>query len=357
MRAMNKKHEVQIGIIGAGMIGVDHIRGFRVIPRCSVIAVADPNEEHLIKATSDFSISYSFSDYKDLLKLEELDGVIICAPPFVHEEIAVNALAAGKHVLCEKPLAISSASAARIAKRAKKSGKILASCSGRYRFSPTITKAKELIDSGELGEIYHISLSGISRRNRPGIDFHASAKWCLDKSKAGGGAMLDWGIYDINILHWLIEGLTVKSVDGFCYRGVGNVDAGDTIFDVEEHGAALLRCKNNLTVNWERAWAAHMNSSARIRIYGSQAGVAFDPLAWTQDIFFQIYEDRSGKPVTIAPATTFERWSVILSIAQDFVSAIAKNRPPISPGEEEVQYLKVIEAVYKSNQKGVSIKI
>ncbi len=354
---MNKKHEIQIGIIGVGMIGLEHIRGFRVIPRCSVTAIADPNEEQLSKAASDFSIPQTFSDYKELLKIEELDAVVICAPPYVHEEIAMAALAVGKNVLCEKPLAITSASAAKIAKRAKKSGKILASCSGRYRFSPSVVKAKELIDSGELGEIYHITLSGISRRNRPGIDFHTKAKWCLDKSKAGGGAMIDWGIYDINILHWLIEGLTVKSVDGFCYQGIGDYDPGEAVFNVEEHGAALLRCGNNLTVNWERSWAAHMNSSARIRIYGSQAGLAFDPLAWTQDIFFQIYEDRSGKPVTIAPATTFERWSVILSIAQNFVEAIVKDREPITTGEEEIRYLKVIEAVYKSSQKGTPVRV
>ncbi len=345
------KHEIRVGIIGVGMIGAEHIRGFRSIPRCSVIAIADNDENRLTKAASEYSISQIYTNYKDLLALPEIDGVIICTPPYTHEEIAIAALHAGKHVLCEKPMTISSASAVKMVKQAKKCNRILASCSNRYRFSPSVLKAKELIDAGELGEIYHITLSGISRRNRPGIDFHPTAAWCLDKSKSGGGAMMDWGIYDLHILFSLMENLTIERVDGFCYRGLETPIPSNLVFDVEEHGAAILRCKKGLTVYWERAWAAHMNCSTRIRIYGSRAGIAFDPLAWTQDIFFQIYEDRSGKPVTIAPASTFEKWSVIHSVDQDFAEAIQKERSPKSSGEDEIKILKVIEALYRSAYK------
>jgi len=354
---MSKKHEIQIGIIGTGMIGLEHIRGFRSTPRCAVTAIADPDENRLAKAASEFSISNAFTNDKDFFALEEIDGVVICTPPNTHEEIALAALAAGKHVLCEKPMAIRSSSAAKMVKRAKKAKRILASCSGRYRFSPSVQKAKELIDAGELGDIYHITMTGISRRNRPGIDFHPSALWCLDKSKAGGGVMIDWGIYDLNILYTLIDNLTIERVDGFCYRGLETPLPEKIVFDVEEHGAAILRCKNNLTIFWERSWAAHMNSSTRIRIYGSRAGIAFDPLAWTQDIFFQIYEDRSGKPVTIAPATSFEKWSAVHSVAQDFIEAILKERAPKTTGEEEIKVLRVIEALYRSAYKTTAVNV
>ncbi|MBN2328016.1 MAG: Gfo/Idh/MocA family oxidoreductase [Candidatus Omnitrophica bacterium] len=354
---MSKKSTVNVGIIGIGMIGMEHIRGFRVIPRCKVAAIADTNEERLAKAASEYEIPNAFSQYKDLIALEDLDAVVICTPSNSHEEIALAGLAAGKHVLCEKPMAVSSASALKMVKRAKKAGRILASCSGRYRFSPSVQKAKELIEAGELGDIYHITLSGISRRNRPGIDFHPAAAWCLDKSIAGGGAMLDWGVYDLNILYSLMDNLAVERVDGFCYHGLETPRPADVAFDVEEHGAAMIRCKGGLTVFWERSWAAHMNSSTRIRIYGSKAGIAFDPLAWTQDIFFQIYEDRSGKPVTIAPATTFEKWSVILSVSQDFIQAIVKDRQPASTGEDEIKVLKIIEALYRSANKSTAVSV
>jgi len=236
-------------------------------------------------------------------------------------------------------------------------GKILASCSSRFRFSPTVMKAKEVIDSGELGEIYHVVLSGISRRHRPGIDYHPTARWALEKNKAGGGALMDWGIYDMNLLFGLIDGLVVKRVDGFCFRGVDTPDLGDSTFDVEEHGAAILRCNHGITVYWERSWAAHMNRRSRIRFYGSKAGLAFDPLAWAHDVFFEIYEDRSGKPVTIAPDTHFEKWSVHLSVAQDFIEAILKKRPPATPGEEEAKFLEVIHSVYRSHLKGTAVNV
>lgn len=354
---MVKKHEIKIGVIGTGMIGLEHIRGFRVIPRCEISAISDCDEGRLAKAAEEFDIENAFVNYKELLALEDLDGVVICTPPHIHEEIVLAALNAGKHVLCEKPMAISSSAAAKMVKRAKKTKRILASCSGRYRFSPSVQKAKELIDADELGEIYHITLSGISRRNRPGVDFHPTATWCLDKSKAGGGVMLDWGTYDLHILYSLIDNLTIERVDGFCFRGLETPLPENIIFDVEEHGAAILRCKGGLTIFWERSWAAHMNSSTRIRIYGSRAGIAFDPLAWTQDIFFQIYEDRSGKPVTIAPATSFEKWNVAHSVAQDFAEAILKERPPKTSGEEEIKVLRVIEALYRSAYKTTIVNV
>lgn len=355
---MPSKHELQIGIIGIGMIGMEHIRVLRVLPRCSIYGIADTDEKRIAKAADEFDITRAYTDYKELIKSDELDAVIVCTPPFTHEEITMNALSSGKHVLCEKPMTISASSAARMNKKAKKCKKILASCSGRYRFSPSVRKAKELIDAGELGEIYHITLTGISRRNRPGIDYNPSAKWCLDKDKAGGGALLDWGIYDLNILFSLMDDLSVEKADGFCYQGIDDPLLGKEIpFNVEEHGAAILRCKKGLTVFWERAWAAHMNSSTRIRVYGSKAGIAFDPLAWTKDIFFQIYEDRSGKPVTIAPASTFESWNVNLNITQDFIDSILKNHPPATSGEEEYKILRVIESVYRSNQKKTLVSV
>ncbi len=354
---MKSKHENYIGIIGVGMIGIEHIRAFQSIPRCSVIAAADIDEEALEKAGTEFSISHRFTDYQEMLNLEELDIVVICAPPFAHEEMTMAALSAGKHVLCEKPLGLNPDSAQKMAKRSKKTGKIVGSCSSRFRFSPTVVKTKELIDSGELGDIYHITISGISRRNRPGIDYHPSAKWSLDKSKSGGGALLDWGIYDINILFGLITDLEVNRADGFCFQGIDEQEINGHVFDVEEHGGAILRCKNDLTVFWERSWAAHMNRRNSIRIYGTRAGVAFDPLTWHKNALFEIYEDRSGKPVTIAPDTNFEHVNVLISVAQNFVESVRKNIPPITSIEEEARILRIIHAVYRSNQKKTSVSV
>lgn len=354
---MNSKREIRIGVIGAGMIGVEHIRGFKAIPRATVAAIADPNESRLKKVSAEHGAQLSFKDYRDLLEHDDIEAVVVCAPPFAHEEIAMAALQAGKHVLTEKPLAPSPAAAKRLVKAAKRAGRHLGSCSCRFRFSPTVAKAKELIQSGDLGEVYHISMQGISRRNRPGLDYHVSADWNLNKTKSGGGAMIDWGIYDLNILFWLFPELQINRVDGFCFQGVDEPRIGEAVFDVEEHGGGFLRSSNGATVSWERAWAAHMNRQPRIRIYGSRAGLAFDPVAWSKDVFFEIYEDRSGKPVTIAPDTDFDPWNVHINIAHDFIDSIQKNRPPITTGEEEIKFLDIIYALYRSNQKRAAVSV
>lgn len=354
---MNRKHEIRLGMIGVGMIGAEHMRGIEVVPRCKVAAIADRDADRLRFIASEFSLDRCYDNAQTLLEQDDIDGVVICTPPENHEALVLEAIAQGKHVLCEKPLALNPAGAQRIARRSKRAGLLVGSCSGRFRFSPTVVKAKEMIDSGELGEIYHVRVSGVSRRNRPGIDYHAPAKWNLDKSKSGGGALMDWGIYDLNILHYLLPNVDIKRVDGFCYRGVDEPDVGDHVFDVEEHGGAQMRSQDGLVVTWERAWAAHMNRRPCLRIYGSRAGLAFNPFVWSKDVYFEIYEDRGGKPVTISPDTDFSGWNVHISLALDFVNAIQKKRPPMTTPDDEAQVLKIIDAVYRSQQKDASVGV
>jgi predicted dehydrogenase len=354
---MAKRTEINIGIIGIGMIGLKHLRDFRSAKNCHVLAIADHNEEVLTRAVEEYSLPYSFTQYKELLVLDELDAVVVCVPPYMQEEICIAALTAKKHVLCEKPMALTPRSAHRIVRTAKKYKKILANCCSRFSFSPTVNKARKMIHDGELGDIYHITMTGISRRYRPCIEFHPSNTWGLDQSKAGGGALMDWGMYDLSILFTLLDDLKVERVDGFCFRGLDSPEIGDMVFNVEEHGGAALRCSDGIVVFWERAWAAHMNSRPRIRIYGSKAGISFDPLALTQDIYFEIYEDRSGKPVTIAPDMHFEHWDIHRSVAFDFIESVLGKHAPKASGEQVAKILEVIHAVYYSNKKQTSVRI
>ncbi|MBD3267017.1 hypothetical protein GF373_10145 [bacterium] len=354
---MAKKKTVSLGIIGLGMIGTKHLQDFNGITDTQVLAIAEKQEHTLKQVGAEMRIPYTYHNYHDLLALNEIEAVVVCVPPYLQEEITLAALRAGKHVLCEKPVAVSSRSAQKITRAAKKAGTVFASCSSRFRFSPTVRKAREMIKGGELGDIYHVTLTGISRRYRPCIEYQTNSTWGLDKSKAGGGALMDGGMYDLDILFGLIPDLQVDRVEGYCFKGVDNKQPEGLPFNVEEHGMAALRGKNGILVFWERAWAAHMTSRPRIRIYGSEAGIAFDPLALTQDMFFEIYEDRSGKPVTIAPDMHYERWNIHRSVCSDFIDAIRKGNPPKTRGEEMAKYLKIIEAVYRSHAKNASVKL
>lgn len=350
-KSRKTKKEIMLGVIGVGMIGSKHVRDFQNLPDCQVISIADIDEQALHRHAEEFAVANAFTNYKDLLSMEEIDAVVICAPPYLHEEICIKALNSDKHVLCEKPMALSPRSAEKIVRSAAKNNQILASCSSRFRFSPTVIKAREMIDSGELGTIYNITISGLSRRYRPCLEYHTANTWGLEKAKTGGGTLMDWGMYDLNILFGLIGNLEIQSVDGFCFQGVDQPKTKNLIFDVEEHGGAMLRCKNGVMIYWERAWAAHMTSKPRIKIFGSKAGIAFDPLALTQDIFFEIYEDRSGKPVTIAPDMHLEKWDIHTGVGIDFLEAVRGMHPPKTGGEEVVKFLKIIHAVYQSHQK------
>ncbi|MDX9752601.1 MAG: Gfo/Idh/MocA family oxidoreductase [bacterium] len=351
------KHTLSIGIIGTGMIGTKHIRDFNSVPGSKVTAIADLDPERLENLAEEYAIPETATDYREVLRLPDLDAVVVCVPPHLQEQICTDALKAGKHVLCEKPMAMTARSAQRMVKIAKKYKKILACCASRFLFSPTVIRAKEMIERGELGAIYHISMVGISRRYRPCLEYHTNCDWGLDKAKAGGGVLMDWGIYDLGILYGLLPSLAVHTVEGFCFQGIDHPAREGLVFNVEEHGGAALRCADGLVVFWERAWAAHMTSRPRVRIYGSKAGLSFDPLALTKDIFFELYEDRSGKPVTVAPDMNQEKWDIHKSVAFDFVEAVKGLHPPKIGGEAMIKYLQIIEAVYRSSAKKKGVRV
>jgi predicted dehydrogenase len=177
--------------------------------------VADVNIESARIAASEFGVPDVYADYHELLDDDAIDVVVVCTPPFLHKEMSIDALRAGKHVLCEKPFATDVESANTMVAAAKETGYTLACCSARFRFTPVLKRAAAMIANGELGDVYFIRTVGIGRRGRPGLEYHPAARWFLDKNKAGGGALMDWGCYDLDMLWGLLSGLCVENVTGF----------------------------------------------------------------------------------------------------------------------------------------------
>ena len=211
----------------------------------------------------------------------------------------IETLQAGKHVLLEKPMALSKEELEEMMRvKAQHPELIAMDCSGRHsRLNPKFNLVKELIGSGALGEIYHIHHQSVSRQNRPGIEFHPVAKWFLDKSKAGGGPLFDWGVYDLSFhLGILGDEPELERVEHVVLKsGLDDVDPETDVYDVEEHMIVNMQFSGGITYYWERGAHAHVEVPNETRIYGTLGGIKLAYCTWDEPeiVFFDL--DDNGK--------------------------------------------------------------
>jgi len=296
---MTNQKSYNIGVIGAGWIARAHIGFLQETGRAHITWIAARNPDNLERVRVSFNIPNKTNDYRDILKDPAVDVVLIATPPDTHKEMFILALKAGKHVLLEKPMALNSEELEEMIKvKAQYPELVAMECSGRHsRLNPKFTLVKELISSGALGEVYHIHHQSVSRQNRPGIEFHPLAKWFLDKSRAGGGPLFDWGVYDLSFhLGVLDDRPQLEEVRSACITsGLDEVDPGTDIYDVEEHLVVQLQLSGGISYHWERGAHAHMVVPNETRIYGTRGGVKLAYCTWDDPeiIFYDL--DKEGK--------------------------------------------------------------
>ena len=162
--------KLKVGIIGTGIIGKSHIRRYESMRNdVEIVAIADINEAEAQRVAQENSIPRVFSDYHDLLKIDEIDSVDVCLPNFLHAPVTIDALEAGKHVYCEKPMAKTGVEAQAMYDTAQRVGKKLAVQMGTI-FAKESQTAKRLIEEGTLGRVYYVKTSHYRRRGRVYVD-------------------------------------------------------------------------------------------------------------------------------------------------------------------------------------------
>ncbi len=199
--------KIQIGVIGTGFIGPAHIEALRRIPFVEVKALADVDKKVAAAKAAELGVDEAYGDYRDLLNSKEIDAVHICTPNFLHFSIVKDALLAGKHVLCEKPLATSVKEAKELVSLAAE--KKLANAVGfNLRFYPLVQQVKAMIDSGELGEIFAVNGS----YQQDWLFYQTDYNWRINSSMGGESrAMADIGSHWVDMIEF-ITGLKIESV-------------------------------------------------------------------------------------------------------------------------------------------------
>ena len=199
---------INIGLIGYGGIGRVHAMAYRSIPfhyalptnSVNIVGVATTRDETAKQAAEEIGCDFWTSDYHELLARDDIDAVDICTPNNVHEEIVIAAAQAGKHIYCEKPLAMNSAEAQRMTQAVDEAG-IKGQLTFNFRFFPAIRRAKQLLDEGFVGKKF--SFRGRYHRSSY-ISSDKPMSWRLKRDVTGGGALFDLGSHILDLLYYLL---------------------------------------------------------------------------------------------------------------------------------------------------------
>ncbi|MCF2139873.1 MAG: Gfo/Idh/MocA family oxidoreductase [Candidatus Lokiarchaeota archaeon] len=258
--------KLKIGIIGAGFIAERHIHAFCQIPEVEIAGICSRNTEKALILARKYNIQPEiFSDYQILLN-QEYDAVSICLPNYLHKDVAIQALSKGMHVFIEKPLARTVAEGVEMIHAARKSQRMIMYCENNM-FAPAFVKAKELIDSGSIGDIF----MGRGREHHSG----PHSAWFYKKHDAGGGSLIDLGIHDIACIVWL-TGMDVKEV--FCQIQTNQPDRHDFgRCEVEDNAIGILYMENGAQISIEESWTVPSSFDVKIELYGENGQIIVNP--------------------------------------------------------------------------------
>ena len=278
--------EIRVGIIGTGVIADrSHAENYKKIPNVKIIAACDINKSKLEAFGQKWSIPNLYTDYRELLKRDDIDAVDVCLHNNLHLPMSIEVMKAGKHCFCEKPMAGSYADAKTLYEASKKLGKELAiQLSLIYNQSSRV--ARKMVEDGELGHVYHARSVGYRRKLRPGLDMPPPmfSMDFLTKKWAQHGALYDMGVYHISQILFILGVPQLERVSGSIYQECP-IDPrlpGAKLMEVEEMGVGFAKYKGNLTIDIIETWAINMDDLGQGFIAGSKGGLRF-----TEEIGYQ----------------------------------------------------------------------
>lgn len=316
---------MKIGIISfAHMHAYSYAQALSRLPGVELAGIADDNRGRGQKYASEFGTAY-YAHYSELLA-QDLDGVVVTSENVRHKEHVLAAAAAGKHVLCEKPLAINLQDARDMIAACRDSG-VMLQTAFPVRFNSSVIRAKEIVDSGQLGRI--LAMKGTNRGQNPG-------GWFVDPEQSGGGAVIDHTVHVVDIMRWF-TGAEVTDV----YAEIDNLVYEDT--SIDDTGIISMTFDNGifatLDCSWNRIRTYPTWGDVTLEIVGTAGTLSID--AFNQKI--NVYSDD--------PGFNYSYWgdNMDQELVQDFVVGIREGRKQATvTGEDGMRAIEIAIAAYTS---------
>ncbi len=320
---------VRVAVIGCGAISQAHLRSYAANGRAQIVAVADPVQAVAEARAQEYDAN-AYSDYKDMLRDEELQAVSICTPPPSHREITEAAAARGLHVLCEKPLAMSVAEGEAMVNAARRAEVILmtAFCN---RFYTPIAKAKEWIDAGKLGPLHHLRL------RFAGVELMAGT-WLADPAQ-GGGILWESGPHYVDLFRFLVG--EMKSIYGKGGTLAQDIPGTDTV-------AFLAESVDGVVGTLEGSWSSPHTEKC-VEVYGERGAIVID---------FQTNRSRfSLDHVTEHVESDVGGHDRFYQEVSHFLDCVTGEAEPIVTGADGVEAMRLITAARESIETGLPVTV
>lgn len=273
----------RVYLYGAGSIAWRHgVSAQRLSPNVQLFA-ADPSKNAREALLAKFPKATIYEDAEVMLASspgQPRDIVVVAVPPFLHHAATLRAFQSGRHVLCEKPLATSEIEMAEMLAASDSSGRMFGECSFRYLGNGALDRARQLIETGGIGSVYHARFVNRQPRARAGIEYQPSSRWFLEKEKSGGGTIFDWGVYDLTMFFDVLRPVAATVNYAWLATPKTGVDPPESAISVETHAGALLTLtlENGAAIpfGWERASGFHGDPQAAINIDGTTGGLTWE---------------------------------------------------------------------------------
>ena len=351
--------KVRIGIIGCGGIANNkHMPALHRLPDVELVAFCDIIVERAEKAAKEYGVEGAkvYEDYKELLKDETIDVVHVLTPNREHSFITVDALEAGKHVMCEKPMAINTEEAQKMLDAAKRTGKKL-TIGYQNRYRPDSWYLKRACDNGDLGEIYYAKAHAIRRRAVP--------TWgvFLNEEEQGGGPLIDIGTHALDLTLWTMNNYEPRMVVGSVYKKLGDQresgnawgDWDPEEFTVEDSAFGYIVMKDGATIVLESAWA--LNSldvdEAKTSLCGTKAGadmkggLRINKVQYGKQVVENVNLEAGG--VAFFDGGAAEPQDIE---ARMWIDAVKNDTDVVVKPEQAIVVTKILEAIYQSAREG-----
>lgn len=348
---MSKK--LKVGIIGSGGIAQScHMPGYASRPEhCEMVWCCDANPDVARLAAEKFGVPRQTTDFWEVVNDPEIDAVSVATPNAFHALPTIEALKAGKHVLCEKPLAMNADEAKQMCRAAKDANKLLM-VGFQTRFGGPGRFMKDYIDKGHMGEIYYARAQALRRRGVP--------PWgvFIDKEKQGGGPLVDIGVHILDLtLHFMghpkplsASGKTwdVLGKDPNIVNPWGEYDRSK--FTVEDFAVGFIRFENGAVVTLESSFMGNLEGDPfATQLFGTKAGAMVR--AWGEDPV-KIFTEQDKQLFNLEPVNVPHVESSHVAEVQAFVEAMVEGKPSPVPGEHGLVLNAIFDAIYKSAETG-----
>ena len=346
--------KLKIGIIGVGNIAEVHIAAYLGNPDVELYAFCDINPDRLKAMGEKYGVTRLFTDKNEMLALSEIDAVSVCTWNSEHAPCSIAALNAGKHVLCEKPMATTVEEGIAMKEAAEKAGKLLMIGFVR-RFGNDCEILKDFTSVDYLGDIYYAKATYLRRNGNPG-------GWFGDKARSAGGPLIDLGVHVIDFTRYVMGNPKPVSVYGATFRKLLNrpniktsqayVSTSKTdndICDVEDLATALIRYDNGAVLSVEASFSLNIKKDeGKIEFFGTKGGAKLEP---ELEMYTEINNYMAD--VTLDAKTALDFNGLFQNEIDHYVNCIKTgDTKSLSPAEDGIEIMRILMAIYESAETG-----